>query len=231
MGKLDKPDTAVPYFRLLARLDALNADKRFGFMFSGVLVRDTMPHVLSRILRIPVSGRPLTIVDLSGVPSEIVDVVVSVIARMVFDFAVWAERSRRPPMLLVCEEAHRYIPVDDRRTFQATKSALSRIAKEGRKYGVSLCLISQRPSELEPSVVSQCGTLFALRMNNTKDQAFVEAAMPENGLGLMSALPALRRQEAVVVGEGVTVPMRLRFDTLKSDELPRSGDAPFAESW
>jgi hypothetical protein len=231
MGKLDKPDTSVPYLRLLARLDALNADKRFAFMFSGVLVRDTLPHVLSRILRIPVSGRPLTIVDLSGVPSEIVDVVVSVIARMIFDFAVWSDRTRTPPLLLVCEEAHRYIPADDQRTFQATKSALSRIAKEGRKYGVSLCLVSQRPSELEPSVVSQCGTLFALRMNNTKDQAFLEAAMPENGLGLLTALPALRRQEAVVVGEGVTVPMRLNFDTLEKTELPRSGDAPFAESW
>ena len=231
MGKLDKPDTAVPYLRLLARLNALNSDKRFAFMFSGVLVRDTLPHILSRILRIPVSGRPLTIVDLSGVPSEIVDVVVSVIARMMFDFAVWSDRARTPPLLLVCEEAHRYIPEDDRRTFQATKSALARIAKEGRKYGVSLCLVSQRPSELSAAVVSQCGTLFALRMNNTKDQAFLEAAMPENGLGLMAALPALRRQEAVVVGEGVTVPMRLHFDTLAPNELPRSGDAPFAEAW
>lgn len=231
MGKLDKPDSATPYLRLLSRLNALNADKRFAFMFSGVLVRDTLPHILSRIIRIPVSGRPLTIVDLSGVPSEIVDVVVSVIARMIFDFAVWSDRTRTPPMLLVCEEAHRYIPEDDRRTFQATKSALARIAKEGRKYGVSLCLVSQRPSELSAAVISQCGTLFALRMNNTKDQAFVEAAMPENGLGLMTVLPALRRQEAVVVGEGVTVPMRLHFDTLESTELPRSGDAPFAEAW
>ena len=232
MGKLDKADTSAPFLRLLSRLEQLNADKRFGFMFSGLLVRDSMPAVLSRFLRIPVEGKPLTIVDLSGVPSEIVDVVVSVISRLVFDFAVWSDRTRTPPLLLVCEEAHRYIPEDtDAYSFTSTKTALSRIAKEGRKYGVSLCLVSQRPSELSATVVSQCGTLFALRMNNTKDQDFVAAAMPENGLGLLAVLPALRRQEAVVVGEGVTVPMRLRFDTLNSDELPRSGDAPFAEAW
>jgi uncharacterized protein len=232
MGKLDKADTTAPFLRLLGRLEQLNADKRFSFMFSGLLVRDSMPAVLSRFLRIPVEGRPLTIVDLSGVPSEIVDVVVSVISRLVFDFAVWSDRARTPPLLLVCEEAHRYIPEDDKaQSFTSTKMALSRIAKEGRKYGVSMCLVSQRPSELSASVVSQCGTLFALRMNNTKDQDFVAAAMPENGLGLLAVLPALRRQEAVVVGEGVTVPMRLRFDTLSSTELPRSGDAPFAEAW
>lgn len=232
MGKLDKADTTAPFLRLLGRLEQLNADKRFSFMFSGLLVRDSMPAVLSRFLRIPVEGKPLTIVDLSGVPSEIVDVVVSVISRLVFDFAVWSDRARTPPLLLVCEEAHRYIPEDDKaQSFASTKMALSRIAKEGRKYGVSLCLVSQRPSELSANVVSQCGTLFALRMNNTKDQEFVAAAMPENGLGLLAVLPALRRQEAVVVGEGVTVPMRLRFDTLSSTELPRSGDAPFAEAW
>ncbi|HEX9648035.1 MAG TPA: DUF87 domain-containing protein [Alphaproteobacteria bacterium] len=232
MGKLDKPDTSAPYLRLLARLEQINSDKRYAFMFSGLLVRDTMPAVMSRMLRIPVRGKPLTIVDLSGVPSEIVDVVVSVVARMVFDFALWAERDRRPPIMLVCEEAHRYIPEQDLgESFLSTKRALSRIAKEGRKYGVSLCLVTQRPSELSSTVVSQCGTLFALRMNNHKDQRFVEAAMPENGLGLLAALPALRRQEAVVVGEGVSVPMRLRFDTLPPEHLPRSGDAPFAEAW
>jgi DNA helicase HerA-like ATPase len=232
MGKLDKADTSAPFLRLKARLEQVNADNRFGFMFSGLLVRDSMPAVLSRVLRIPVDGRPLTIVDMSGVPSEIVDVVVSVVSRLVFEFAMWSDRERRPPMLLVCEEAHRYIPEEDSSyVFKATKMALSRIAKEGRKYGVSLCLVSQRPSELSAAVVSQCGTLFALRMNNHKDQAFVEAAMPENGLGLLAVLPALRRQEAVVVGEGVTVPMRLRFDTLAPEELPRSGDAPFAEAW
>jgi DNA helicase HerA-like ATPase len=232
MGKLDKPDTTAPYLRLLARLDQITADKRYAFMFSGLLVRDTMPAVLSQMLRIPVQGKPLTIIDLSGVPSEIVDVVVSVVARMVFDFALWADRARRPPIMLVCEEAHRYIPeADNEETFESTKRALSRIAKEGRKYGVSLCLVTQRPSELSSTVVSQCGTLFALRMNNHKDQSFVEAAMPENGLGLLAVLPALRRQEAVVVGEGVTVPMRLRFDTLGPEHLPRSGDAPFAEAW
>jgi hypothetical protein len=108
---------------------------------------------------------------------------------------------------------------------------MSRIAKEGRKYGVSLCLITQRPSELSLGILSQCNTLFVLRMSNGPDQEFVRNAMPESGLGLMNALPALRMQEAIVVGEGVTVPMRIRFDDLDPDHQPRSGVASFSESW
>ena len=115
--------------------------------------------------------------------------------------------------------------------FASTKAAVSRIAKEGRKYGVSLCLVTQRPSELSASILSQCGTLFALRMNNDRDQAFVGSALPENALGLLSILPALRKQEAIVVGEGVTVPMRIRFDDLAPENQPRSGSAAFSSAW
>lgn len=231
MVRLNNPEGARPYLRLLARLETLKRDPRFAFMFAGLVVRDTMASVLSRILRIPVNGRPITIVDLSGVPGEIVDVVVSLLSRTIFDFAVWAPRARSVPLLMVCEEAHRYIPREQSAGFQPTREAIARIAKEGRKYGVSLGLVTQRPSELSETILSQCNTLFALRMSNEADQAFLRRALPESGLGLIAALPALRSQEAVVVGEAVTVPMRIRFDYLEPEHQPHSATAAFSEAW
>jgi DNA helicase HerA-like ATPase len=150
---------------------------------------------------------------------------------MIFDFALWSARDKAQPMLLVCEEAHRYIPSDERVGFSATKIALARIAKEGRKYGVSLCLVSQRPSELSTSVLSQCGTIFALRMGNEQDQSYVGRALPENAQSLLGVLPALRQQEAIVVGEGVTVPMRVRFAELPEAQRPRRSSAAFSQLW
>lgn len=231
MGRLDKPDGSIPYQRLMSRIDSLNNDARFGFMFPGRIVRDNLEAILSRLLRIPVAGKPLTIMDISGVPSEVVDAVVSVLCRTIFDFALWGDRGRSVPVLLVCEEAHRYIPSNEVQGFDSTRRAITRIAKEGRKYGVSLCLVTQRPSELSASILSQCGTLFALRMNNELDQNFVRRALPENAAGLLGVLPELRTQEALVVGEGVSVPMRVRLDDLDPEHQPRSENAIFSDAW
>jgi DNA helicase HerA-like ATPase len=148
-----------------------------------------------------------------------------------FDFAVWSARSQAAPLLLVCEEAHRYIPSDETKGFGPSRHALARIAREGRKYGVSLCLVSQRPSELSTTILSQCNTMFALRMSNEHDQHFVRKALPEGWNGLIGALPALRSQEAVAVGEGVATPMRLRFHDLEESRRPQSQTAPFAQAW
>ncbi|CAK0776829.1 Helicase HerA central domain-containing protein [uncultured Gammaproteobacteria bacterium] len=231
MGKLDKPENSIPYLRLLGRLESLSNDRRFGFMFSGVMVRDTLAEVLSRMFRIPVRGKPITIFDLSAVPSEIVDVVVSVLCRMMFDFALWSAQGQTVPLLLVCEEAHRYAPEQDELGFGPTKRAIARIAKEGRKYGVSVGLISQRPSELATTIVSQCGTIFALRMGNERDQAFVQRVLPEGAQGLLRSLPTLRPQEAVVVGVAAAVPMRITFDDLPPEFRPRSDSAHFSDLW
>lgn len=231
MGKLDKPENSIPYLRLIGRLESLSNDRRFAFMFSGVMVRDTLAEILSRMFRIPVRGKPITIFDLSAVPSEIVDVVVSVLCRMMFDFALWSEKEQLVPLLLVCEEAHRYAPERDELGFGPTKRAIARIAKEGRKYGVAVGLVSQRPSELATSIVSQCGTIFALRMSNEQDQSFVQRVLPEGAQGLLSALPTLRPQEAVVVGVATSVPMRITFDNLPADVRPRSATARFADLW
>jgi uncharacterized protein len=230
MGKLNKADTAAPFLRLRSRLESLQADRRYHFMFSGGS-HDNLSALIGRLLRIPVAGKPLTIIDLSGLPSEITDVVVSLLFRMIFDFAVWSERDKMPPVLVVCEEAHRYVPADRNLGFGASTRAISRISKEGRKYGISLGLVTQRPSELSPTVLTQCSTLFALRMSNDLDQKFIANALPDSLRGMLASLPSLRRQEAVVVGEGVSVPMRIRFDSLAPENRPRSSSAHFSGDW
>jgi len=154
-----------------------------------------------------------------------------VLCRTVFDFALWNPRRREMPLLLVCEEAHRYAPRSEEAAFQPTKRALSRIAKEGRKYGVGLALVTQRPSELSESILSQCNTIIALRMSNEQDQHFVRRALPDTVKSLVEALPALRTREALVVGEGTAVPIRLVFDEIAEGRRPRSADVPFAEAW
>ncbi len=231
VGRLDRPGQSAPYLKLISKLQGLTADRRYRFMFSGLSVHDNLGDILSRILRIPVSGKPVTIFDMSGVPSEIVDVMVSVLCRIIFDFAVWSEPTHAVPILLVCEEAHRYVPRDDRRGFEPTRRAISRIAKEGRKYGVSLALISQRPSELSTTVLSQCSTLFAMRLANETDRACVRAALPEHALGLLNALPALNTQESIAVGDALPMAMRLRFDDLDPVDRPKSESASFSTAW
>jgi DNA helicase HerA-like ATPase len=231
MGDFERAEQTRPYLRLKARINRMRTDRRFAFMFAGIAVQDSMIDIVARILRIPVESKPISIFDLSGVPSEIVYVLVSLLCRTTFDFALWSDRDTAVPVLLACEEAHRYIPSDPEGGFGPTRRAIARIAKEGRKYGVSLALITQRPSELSQSILSQCSSLFALRMSNDQDQDFVRRALPESAAGMLNALPALRTQEAVVVGEGVTLPMRVRFDDLKNDQRPQSETAEFSSAW
>jgi DNA helicase HerA-like ATPase len=154
-----------------------------------------------------------------------------VLARMVFDYAIWSRTEAQRPLLLVCEEAHRYVPKDENSGGQAVRKILERIAKEGRKYGVSLGLITQRPSDLAEGVLSQCGTIISMRLNNDRDQACVRAAMPEGARGFLDAIPALRNRECIVCGEGVAIPIRVRFDDLEPEKRPASSDPSFANSW
>jgi len=229
LGKLDKPADMTAYLRIRDRLHQLQADRRYAFMFPRFIVRDNMEKILARVFRVPIEDKPMSILDISSIPSEVLNVVASLLFRMTFDFALWAEKPM--PMLLVCEEAHRYAPNDSESVFEPTKRGLMRIAKEGRKYGVSLCMVSQRPSELATTVLSQCNTIFALRMTSQKDQDFLAAALPESSIGLMAELPALRAGEAIAVGEGVPVPARIRFNRLPQELRPRSQTAPFAAAW
>jgi hypothetical protein len=231
MGKLDRAGDTTPFQRLKNKLDELRADPRYTFMFSGMLVSDTMGSFLAKLFRLPANGRPISIVDVSGVPSDITSVVVSVLARMVFDYAIWSRTEAQRPILLVCEEAHRYVPKDENAKGQAVRKILERIAKEGRKYGVSLGLITQRPSDLAEGVLSQCGTIISMRLNNDRDQACVRAAMPEGARGFLDSIPALRNRECIVCGEGVAIPIRVRFDDLEPEKRPASADPSFAALW
>jgi hypothetical protein len=231
MGKLDRAGDTTPYQRLKTKLDELKADPRYTFMFSGMNITDTMGSFISRLFRLPANGKPISIVDVSGVPSDITSVVVSVLARMVFDYAIWSRTEAQRPILLVCEEAHRYVPKDENNGVQAVRKILERIAKEGRKYGVSLGLITQRPSDLAEGVLSQCGTIISMRLNNDRDQACVRAAMPEGARGFLDAIPALRNRECIVCGEGVAIPIRVRFDDLEPEKRPASSDPSFASLW
>jgi DNA helicase HerA-like ATPase len=158
-------------------------------------------------------------------------VVVAVLARMVFDYAIWSRNEPQRPILLVCEEAHRYVPNERNAHNSSVGKILGRIAKEGRKYGVSLGLITQRPSDLAEGVLSQCGTIIAMRLNNDRDQAFVKAAMPEGARGFLDTIPALRNREAIMCGEGVSIPIRVSFDNLDEMKRPASSDPLFSELW
>src|SRR5208282_3812725 len=176
MGSLNRPDSVAAYQAVKGRILALQSDARYGFVFGARLtLRDELSDILARLFRIPVNGKPVTILDLSGVPSEVLNVVVSVLCRLAFDFALWSETPT--PITIICEEAQR---------------ALFRIAKEGRKYGASLCVVSQRPSDLAPGLLSECNTIFAFRMTSQEDQDIVRSALPEASHGLMNFLPALR---------------------------------------
>jgi hypothetical protein len=231
MGKLDRAGEVAPYMRLKTKIEETKNDPRYSFMFSGMLVSDTMADFLAKIFRLPGGGKPISIVDLSGVPSDIVQVVVATLSRMVFDFALWSRREPQRPVLLVCEEAHRYVPSDRIDTGASVRKILERIAKEGRKYGVSLGLITQRPSDLAEGVLSQCGTIIAMRLNNERDQTFVRNAMPEGAKGFLDSIPALRNRECIICGEGVSIPIRVRLDDLEPEKRPASDDPVFSALW
>jgi hypothetical protein len=168
---------------------------------------------------VPVNGKPIAILELGGLPSEIINVVVSVLARLAFDFGVWS--AGRIPITFVCEEAHRYVPNDKTLGFEPTKRAISKIAKEGRKYGVSLCIVTQRPAELDPTILSQCNTIFSLRLTNEKRPADPAAGISDAAASLLEFMPTMGTGEAITFGEGVALPTRIKFDMLPVNELPQ----------
>lgn len=229
MGKLENRRDLAPYRQLKTRIETFSQDGRYAFMFGSVTVFDGMAQILSRVFRVPVNGKPITILELTGLPPEVVNVVVSVLCRMAFDFALWGEG--KVPVTVVCEEAHRYVPLNSQMGFEPCKRALAKIAKEGRKYGCSLCIVTQRPAEIDPTILSQCNTVFALRMSNDRDQEIVASAVSDTGTGMIEFLPALGAREAIAFGDGVPIPVRIRFDELPAHALPRSTTARFSEKW
>lgn len=229
MGRLENKRELHPYRQLRQRIEAISLDGRYSFLFGSFTVTDDMTQVLGRLFRVPLRDKPLTILELTGLPSEVVNVVVAVLCRLTFEFAMWSEG--RVPVTLVCEEAHRYVPASSAMGFAPCKRAIAKIAKEGRKYGASLCVVTQRPAEIDATILSQCNTVFALRLSNDRDQEIVSSAITDTSVGLLEFLPALGKREALAFGDGVALPVRILFDELPADCLPRSTTARFTQRW
>jgi DNA helicase HerA-like ATPase len=221
MGKLENRSSRIIYHKLISRIETVRNDPRYTFMFDNANVGgDTMAEVISHLFRLPANGKPMTIMQLAGFPVEVVDSVVSVLCRMAFDFGLWSDGVS--PLLFVCEEAHRYASADRNVGFGPTRKAISRIAKEGRKYGVYLGLVTQRPAELDATIISQCNTLFSMRLANDRDQALLRSAVSDAAANLLSFVPSLGTREVLAFGEGVALPTRLRFKEVPPHQRPRS---------
>jgi DNA helicase HerA-like ATPase len=221
MGKLENRSSRMIYHKLMQRIETVRIDPRYAFMFDNANVGgDTMSDTLRQLFRLPADGKPMTIMQLAGFPAEVVDSVVSVLCRMAFDFGMWSDGAF--PLLFVCEEAHRYASADRTIGFGPTRKAISRIAKEGRKYGVFLGLVTQRPAELDSTIISQCSTLFAMRMANERDQAIVRSAVSDAAANLLAFVPSLGTREVLAFGEGVALPTRLKFKQLAEHLIPQS---------
>jgi uncharacterized protein len=229
MGKLENRSSRMIYHKLITRIETVCNDPRYAFMFENANVGgDTMVDILATLFRLPPNGQPMTIMQLAGFPSEVVDAVVSVSCRMAFDLGLWSDGA--DPLLVLCEEAHRYMAADHSVGFAPTRRAISRIAKEGRKYGVFLGLVTQRPAELDPTILSQCSTLFAMRMTNDRDQSLLRSAVADTTANLLAFLPSLSTGEAFAFGEGVALPARLKFNQLPAELLPKSETMPLGEA-
>lgn len=250
-GKLIPPEyppaalgSAPPYLNkarlpITKQVDLLHSrlnDNRFSFLFDrdGDLHPNLEGKVkadLDTLLASWIGGdRPITVLDVSGLPPEVLGTVVGTMLRLVYDALFWAMElavgGRQQPLLIIVEEAHRFLPADEE---SAAHRVVSRIAKEGRKYGVGLMVVTQRPSDVDPGVLSQCGTMIALRVTNESDRGAVSGMVPDDLGGLVGLLPSLRTGEALVLGDALQVPSRIRVR--KATHKPIGDDPPLPGAW
>jgi len=203
---------------LKVRLEALYNDPRYRFMFARANMYETIAPIVGHVFRVPHHGRPITAFQLGGLPADVVNAVASVLSRLAFDVAVASQGAYE--VLVLCEEAHRYVPSDPALGFAPTRQAIARIAKEGRKYGAYLGVVTQRPGELDPTILSQCSTIFAMRLSNERDQQIIRSAIADASASTINFLSSIGNREAIVFGEGVATTMRMRFAQLQPHELP-----------
>jgi hypothetical protein len=224
--------------RLIERLKNKQTDRRLGFLFQAP--EETMEFDwLDKLVATLVAGTKdqsdklggVKIVDFSEVPSDILPLIISLVAKLVFSIQQWTPAENRHPIALFCDEAHLYIP--ERESSSSGEAfavnVFERIAKEGRKYGVGLVVISQRPSEVNRTVLSQCNNLIAMRLTNGEDQAVVRRLLPDSLGGFSELLPILDTGEALVVGDASLLPTRVRIQRPKNE--PNSGTVPFWDKW
>ncbi len=240
-GKLEAVppgDFAKNYKSILDKLSVLRHDPRIQFLMEewtnnspslGAIIEQFIGDCESE----DGTKQDIRILDISGLPNEVAGPLAAMLARLLFQYKVYqkTDERRRDPVVLVCEEAHRYVPDRGEAEYAAAQTAIRRIAREGRKYGIGLMLVSQRPSDVESTVISQCGTWLVLRLTNAADQQHVSRFLPDGLSGMTKALPNLAQQEAIFVGEGAAMPARVRIQDLKEDQLPKSETAKFAKGW
>lgn len=231
LGKMIKGPLTGSFDNFLMRLDSKLNDTRYDFLLKPK-IRSTSAS-LSGLLRdfvgLGSKKAAVTVIDLSSVPFDVRPTVAAQIGRLAFEFNYWNPQFREFPILLICEEAHAYIPRAAESQFAGSRKSMERIAKEGRKYGVGLAVVSQRPHEVSETVLAQCGTFICLRITNPDDQGYLRSLVPESEGDLVSILAGLGRGEALVLGEAVPLPTRVQFD--KPSPTPNSDDVDFYAKW
>lgn len=226
--------------RFLMRLAARVSDTRLNFLLSPENpsgqepATEDFPEILETITGYGDHHSNITIIDLSGIPFEVLSVVVSLMSRLIFTLAFHLKkasitRSGEVPFLLVYEEAHNYVPQSEGAKYGSVKKAIERIAKEGRKYGISMMIVSQRPSEISETVFSQCNNFVAMRLTNPNDQHYVKRLLPDYLTTVTNALPSLEQQEAIVIGDSIAVPSLIYVDDIEAK--PDSDDIKFLQEW
>ena len=220
------------HLSILAKFDLLVRDARMAFIMSEWVPADgdLFPTVMGALVG---GTNEVRVIDLSGVPNEVAGVCSAVVARSLFNLKLWQSTAERQntPVLLICEEAHRYVPNRGEAQYEAAKEAIRRVAKEGRKYGLGLMIVSQRPSEVEATVLSQCNSWIIMRITNDADMQHVRAVLPDSMAGLVKTLSSLRKREAIFLGQAAALPSRIRIRELQASQLPRSHDIDFDKGW
>jgi uncharacterized protein len=227
--------------RFVSRLETKLSDRRLNFLLEpnnsdgSPLKTEDFEEIMKQFLGY-LNKSNITIVDLSGVPFEVLSITVSLVSRLIFDFCFHYSKLQHSqqllndiPVLLVCEEAHNYVPQSENVAFRSSKKSIERIAKEGRKYGLSLMIVSQRPSEISESIFSQCNNFISLRLTNNNDQKYVKYLLPDNSTSLVDVLPNLSSGEGIVVGDSVILPMVVKFP--KPMPEPRSQSVNSYKEW
>ena len=220
--------------------EKINQD-RLSFLFGSAAKTSTFENTLQNFLGyLPNKNSNVTVIDLSGVPFEVLSITVSLISRMIFEYGYFYKRLRNSidpnekinndiPILLVYEEAHKYVPNSDLVKYRSSKKSIERIAKEGRKYGITLLLASQRPSEISETIFSQCNNFIAMRLTNPVDQGYVKKLLPDTLGTLIDKMPSLKQGEALLVGESIILPSIVQIDRCTPE--PSSNDIPYWELW
>ena len=217
--------------RFLMRLDSRLNDVRYNFLLKPVIrtTSNSMEGLLRDFIGLGAQKAAITVIDMSPVPFDVRPTVTAQIGRLAFEFNYWNPQYNEFPVLLVCEEAHAYITRDSDTKYEGARKSMERIAKEGRKYGVGLTVVSQRPHEVSETVLSQCGTFMCLRITNPGDQDYIRRLVPEAEQDLVNILAGLRRGEALVLGEATPLPTRVQIDA--PNPTPKSSDVDFHRHW